>query len=389
MGGCAPAPYRWRSGKSVQAVELGTEGIVAIGRNEGLRLQRCLQALRAGTRTFVYVDSGSTDGSIAMARAAGAHVVELDMSRHFTAARARNAGFEHLMQVAPHTEFVQFVDADCELQPGWIEAGARALRARPDVAAVFGRRRERYPEHSVYNRLCDMEWDTPIGDSRSCGGDALVRTDAFRRVQGYDPGMIAGEEPDLCLRLSRLGLRILRIDAEMTLHDAAMTRWTQWWQRAVRTGHTSAELLAKYGAAPEHRRLRRAVSALFWGVGVPSIALALIVWALIAGNLVLLSATALVCLSAYAVLLARIRRRCRSAGHGPASARVYARSCVLAKLPETWGMLLYFARRSTGRKSRWIEYKDGPRGLVACETSPREVSEPAKRAGVLARNGRG
>jgi len=338
-------------------------GMVAIGRNEGQRLQRCLESLSGQARTIVYVDSGSTDGSLALANSAGAHVVQLDMSSPFTAARARNAGLERLMTVAGDTELVQFIDGDCELDSAWIVKATHVLRDQVDVAVVCGRRRERFPEVSVYNGLCDVEWDTPVGEARACGGDALMRTGAFRLVGGYDQAMIAGEEPDLCLRLKRQGFRILRLDAEMTLHDAAMKRWSQWWQRAVRTGHTTAELLAKYGAAPEHLRLRRALSALFWAVLYPLAWLALLLGAL-STHSAPLSAVALVApLALYVQLLARVQRGCRRAGHSPAVARAYAVSCMLGKWPETWGMLLYSVRRITGRRPRWIEYKDGPRGL--------------------------
>jgi GT2 family glycosyltransferase len=363
----------WVGGAPIQADQTTVEGIVAIGRNEGERLRRCLESLSDRARTIVYVDSGSTDGSLDLARSAGALGVELDRLSPFTAARARNAGFERLMEAAPDTTFVQFIDGDCELDSAWLETATRVLRDRADVAVVCGRRRERFPQASVYNRLCDVEWDTPPGEARACGGDALVSARAFRLVGGYDPAMIAGEEPDLCFRLSRHGFRILRLDAEMTLHDAAMTRWTQWWQRAVRTGHTTTEMLAKHGAAPEHRRLRRALSALFWAVFVPSACLALLIWALTAhgaiGPAPALPAAALVAAALvvpallYALLFARTLRGCRRAGRTPADARAYAASCILAKWPETWGMLLYLAGHLSHRRAGWIEYKDGPRGL--------------------------
>ena len=78
-----------------------------------------------------------------------------------------------------------------------------------------------HPEASVYNRLCDFEWDTPVGDAEACGGDFLARAAAFGSVGGFDERMIAGEEPELCYRLRRGGWRIHRADHAMTLHDAA------------------------------------------------------------------------------------------------------------------------------------------------------------------------
>lgn len=70
----------------------GTVAAVAIGRNEGARLVACLESMVGRVDPIIYVDSGSTDNSVAEARARGAEVVELDMSIPFTAARARNAG---------------------------------------------------------------------------------------------------------------------------------------------------------------------------------------------------------------------------------------------------------------------------------------------------------
>ncbi len=100
---------------------------VVIGRNEGARLVACLASLRGQVRRVVYVDSGSTDGSVAAAEAAGAEVVGLDMGRPFTAARARNAGLARLEGAG----FVQLVDGDCEVRQGWVAAALAALPRIP------------------------------------------------------------------------------------------------------------------------------------------------------------------------------------------------------------------------------------------------------------------
>jgi glycosyltransferase involved in cell wall biosynthesis len=130
---------------------VSTIGVVVIGRNEGERLRRCLESVRSGA--VVYVDSGSSDGSVALARSLGVEVVGLDLSSPFTAARARNAGFERLLQFDPSAEFVQFVDGDCEVAAGWLERARKEFEARSDAAVVCGRLRERFPDATVYNRL--------------------------------------------------------------------------------------------------------------------------------------------------------------------------------------------------------------------------------------------
>ena len=175
-------------------------GVVVIGRNEGERLRRCLSAVCVRNVTVVYVDSNSTDGSSELARTQGAEVVELDLSQPFTAARARNAGFARLEQIDADVRFVQFVDGDCELVDGWLAQASGVLEERPEVAVVCGRRRERFPEQSIYNRLADLEWNTPVGEAKYCGGDAMMRVAAFRQVGGFNPDLIAGEEPELCVR---------------------------------------------------------------------------------------------------------------------------------------------------------------------------------------------
>jgi glycosyltransferase involved in cell wall biosynthesis len=328
-------------------------GVVAIGRNEGERLRLCLSSARGRAAAIVYVDSNSTDGSVEMARQMGVEVVQLDMSIPFTAARARNEGFKRLMQIQPDLDFVQFVDGDCEIVRNWIEKASQELGAHPDWAIVCGRRRERFPALSVYNRICDIEWDTPIGESKWCGGDALVRVEAFKKVNGYNPSVIAGEEPELCVRLRQDGWIIMRLDQDMTMHDAALTRFGQWWKRTVRSGHAYAEGAAMHGAPPERHFVKEVRSNWFWGLILPLTALALI-WPTRGWSLALL-------LVAYDYLFVKVFIRARRGEMiMPAKwAFAWAWFTVLGKFPHVIGQIRYMLGRWSGKKSRLIEYK-GP-----------------------------
>lgn len=333
---------------------MGAIGAVAIGRNEGERLQLCLRSLVGRAAPVVYVDSGSQDDSVARARALGVVVVELPAAVPFTAGRARNAGFERLLELDPGLDAVQFVDGDCELADGWLERAARALDPHPDVAVVCGRRRERFPDASLWNRLCDLEWDTPVGEATACGGDALVRVKAFRDVGGFASDMIAGEEPELCVRLRLAGWRILRIDAEMTLHDAAMTRFAQWWTRMRRAGHAYAEGAFRHGRSPLRHNLRELASTLFWGGLVPSALLAsalLAIWWPPAALVAIASGLGLL------LLYRRIAAYRRARGDAPDTAALYARFTVLGKLPLAWGALACAFGRLRRRRPTLIEYK--------------------------------
>ena len=320
-------------------------GVVAIGRNEGERLRACLTSVIRDAGVTVYVDSGSIDGSVEMARALGAEVVDLDVSRPFTAARARNVGFERLNRLAPEVRFVQFVDGDCEVRTSWLAQAKTFLEDHPDVAVVCGRRRERHPERSVYNLLCDLEWDTPVGEARACGGDALMRVSAVREAGGYRESLIAGEEPELCVRLRAHGWRIWRLDAEMTLHDAGMTRFMQWWQRATRAGFAFAEGARLHGAPPERHWVRESRSALMWGLLLP---LAILASALLWGPWLLLG------FFAYPLQVLRLYRRSAGASGVRASRAMFM---VLGKFAEAFGYLRYLARRWSGGPARLIEYK--------------------------------
>ncbi|HIK40204.1 glycosyltransferase [Thermoleptolyngbya sp. M55_K2018_002] len=323
-------------------------GVVAIGRNEGDRLRQCLSSVVGRAAQVVYVDSGSTDGSVELARSLGAEVVALDLSIPFTAARARNAGFARLLELLPQAEFVQFVDGDCEIVSGWIEQATQALRDHPDWAVVCGRRRERFPDATLYNRLCDMEWNTPVGEAKACGGDALMRVAAVQQVRGYNPALIAGEEPELCVRLRQQGWKIFRLDAEMTLHDANMTRFAQWWKRTKRAGHAYAEGSWLHGAPPERHWVKETRSIWLWGLGIPLGAIALAP---------LTKGLSLLLLLGYPLMAYRIYRYFKQQGYKASDALPYAASCVLGKFPGLAGVLQFHANRLLGRRNALIEYK--------------------------------
>ena len=243
-------------------------GAVAIGRNEGARLRRCLESLSTAA-AVVYVDSGSTDGSVQLALDHGADVIELDMTIPFTAARARNAGFRRLREIASDLSYVQFVDGDSELIGGWPEQALSFLEMHADVGAACGRLRERHPERSIYNWLCEREWERPVGEVRACGGIALMRVKALEAVGGFRDDLIAGEEPELCVRLRAKGWRIWRLDSDMALHDAAMSRFAQWWQRNTRSGYSFAQGAYLHGALPERHFVWESLRPWFWGICLP------------------------------------------------------------------------------------------------------------------------
>lgn len=320
-------------------------GIIVIGRNEGARLERCLDSVRDLGACTVYVDSGSDDGSPDLGRRLGVEVLELDPARPFSAARARNEGFEHLSRLVPGIEYVQFIDGDCELLSGWFQHASKMLDSHPDTAVVAGRLHERDPNASVYNRLCDLEWDAPPGEADEVGGIAMMRASALIRSGGFDSSLIAGEEPELCLRLRHAGWKILRLPTDMAVHDAGMTRFGQWWKRAVRSGHATAEGAWQHGGGPFRYRIRETTSIAFWGAVLP---------AGIAVGSILIHPAALILLAGYPALAARIYRG-RRARANPADSLAYAVFCTLSKFPEALGVGRFHYGRLRGKERGIVE----------------------------------
>ncbi len=243
-------------------------GAVVIGRNEARNLARCLNSVCL-CEAVVYVDSNSTDASVAIATSLGVDVIELDSSMPFTAARARNTGFRSLCSLKPDIKFVVFVDGDCEIIPGWLSRAIKFLEANSNTAAVCGRRLERYPDASIYNAMCHREWDAPIGEVNACGGDSVMRADALRAIGGFNDGQIAHEEPELCGRLRRAGWNVWRIDQSMTLHDAAIYRFRQFYDRNRRAGFGISQCLIGSGCGidPDGQAIIR--RALIWTMILP------------------------------------------------------------------------------------------------------------------------
>ncbi len=331
-----------------------TLGVVVIGRNEGERLRRCLQSVQRCDLPAVFVDSGSTDDSVAIAQSFGYTVIDLDLTVPFTAARARHEGYRRLLDERPDLESVMFVDGDCEIESSWPPTAETFLRQHEDVGIVAGHRSERFPEASVYNRLCDFEWDAPIGEVAAIGGDSIVRVNAYQAAGGFNPSVPAGEEPELCHRIRAAGWKVWRIDTGMTIHDAAMSRFSQWWKRLTRTGYGGFDVERRFGIGVFDRILK---SALAWGVAIPVLAVAVAVAAYqYADGISAVSVLAAVA-GLWALQTLRIAHNTRRSGHSWRRSWEYAWFTMLAKFPIVIGCLKSMWATMTGRGTRIIEYK--------------------------------
>lgn len=326
--------------------------VVVIGRNEGERLKRCLASVQAQVARIVYVDSGSSDDSVAHARSLGIDVVELDTSVPFTAARGRNAGFMALHSSGQMPDFVQFIDGDCLLAPNWISAALAHVSDRPELGIVTGWRSEIDRNRSVYNAMCDFEWHRPAGPIEACGGDMMVRAPAFHALKGFNPQVIAAEDDEFCARLRKSGLRIERLPLSMTRHDAAMTRFSEWWRRSVRSGHGFGQVGDLH---PDHFRPERRRVWLY-GLILPLVFLTGLTLTLL-GKVLAGTVLMVAVLAGYKLSWLRTVQGLVRSGLPLREAMHHGLYLSLSKFPNLIGMLTYLARRWQRRDMNIIEYK--------------------------------
>ena len=316
-------------------------GVVVIGRNEGERLKKCLYSVVKDSYTVIYVDSGSSDNSVEFAKELGIHVVDLDMNKLFTAARARNEGFKALLTISPQIKYVQFVDGDCEVIDGWFEQALSTFFKNVDkgnLAIVFGLCKERFPHASLYNYEADKGWRIQPGYTETCGGNFLILAKVFASAQGFNESLIAGEEPELCLRIRRAGWEILSVSEDMVWHDINLHSFYQWCKRSIRTGHAYAEVAWMHRKFPEKYWYMHNIRIFCWGLLLPLI-------------LVLLSFFNICFLALFFIYPAQIGRLALKEGW------LYAYFCVLAKFPHAIGQGKYILNNLLGKQSQLIEYK--------------------------------
>lgn len=175
-----------------------------------------------GARVLV-VDPGSTDDTAKIAKSLGVEVHSL--GHRAGPALARNRGVERC-----DTDVVLFVDSDCVCHPDVGERVTRAFAADPNLVSLTGSYDTKPPEQNFFSLYMNLRHHFVHQRARREGatfwaGCGAVRTDAFRRVGGFDAAkypMPMIEDLELGLRLRREGLTRLDPDLQVT----HLKRWT-------------------------------------------------------------------------------------------------------------------------------------------------------------------
>lgn len=328
---------------------------VVIGVNAEATLHRCLTSILECNYPqdaihIVYVDGGSFDDSISIAESLpGIRTVRLNPD-HPSPGLGRNAGWK-----TGGAPLVQFLDSDTVLDKNWLRSAVKEFR--PDIGAVAGNRKEMHPEQSVYNWLGSLEWNGGPGDSESFGGDVMVRRQVLEDSGGYDEELVGGEDPELSLRIRSAGWRIKQLDIDMTRHDLAMTRFSQYWKRTYRSGYAFAAVIDKSsekGTPFWRKEFKRIImrGGGFLGFSFLSASVLLVFSATLQ---TLLIATILF---AAALLLLLYPRLCRvkyfmeDKNLERHQARVYAWHCSIVVLPDILGVARFYLGKFFNRPLR-------------------------------------
>jgi cellulose synthase/poly-beta-1,6-N-acetylglucosamine synthase-like glycosyltransferase len=259
-----------------------------------------------------------------------------------------------------NSDIVLFLDGDMTLAPDFVKDSIGEFR-NPAIGVVFGDCRESEPQDSIYNRILDLDWIVPVGLVEYCGGAALIRRELLERIGGYNEHLIAAEDTELCSRIRATGSTILHVDRPMVRHDLAITRFSQYWRRAVRSGYAYAEVaeqISPSDAPVWYRNARR--NRIQGAAMIALIALGPILSIKLGSVMPVMIVIAFI---AALALRTAIRTQWKKS---PLSTRLlHGLHSHLVQIPLLFGQLKYQWDRSRGRSSELIEYKD------SCEPASR------------------
>ncbi len=286
-----------------------------------------------GAVRIFYVSRGySEEGAQIAARFDEVEVLTLHTA-YPTPGAQRNLGWR-----SGDAPFVQLLDADTTLVPDfWTRAMAQF---RQGVAAVRGRREERYPEASAYNWIADVEWNPPPGKCDAFGHDVLIRRSSLETTGGYDEELVGGEEVELSHRVVQEGYTILHLDASMTRHDLVMDSPIPYWRAAYRNGYGFAAVTFRHRKHEKRYWIAELDRiALRGGAAIALIVLALLwtLWTLL-GLVLLIPALALL----LAQKLMGRQRFAKSHYLSQSRSAVYAWHCAFVVVPQFFGIIRFF-----------------------------------------------
>jgi len=208
--------------------------VVIPTRDSARTLESCLQSVRAQTYRdleVLVVDNGSTDGTPEIA----ARLADVLLAAGPERSAQRNAGARFATGPA-----LLFVDSDMVLDPTVVEECAHAVTAGAEVVIIS---EESFGE-GFWARCKRLERSCYVGDA-SIEAARFFSREIFDRVDGYDEGLVGGEDWDLHARVGRAGARVGRITARIW-HDEGRLRLRDLVEKKFRYGKTLGRYVRKH-----------------------------------------------------------------------------------------------------------------------------------------------
>lgn len=310
-----------------------TISCVVIGINCAQTITICLESIKQirypMQPEIIYVDGGSTDNSVSFAKKIdGIKIIELNLINP-TPGKGRNAGWR-----AVHGEWIHFFDSDVIVSEDWLKEAVK--RIDNNTAAIFGWRKERFPNKNWFHLIADLEWERPVAEAKFFGGDVLIRRSALEEVGGYNDSLVDGEDPELSVRIRAKGWKIRGVDSLMCHHDINMANFRQYFRRAIRSGYGYAEassLMLKNG---ERSWFLKTIKLLFKGILV-----------LLLGILAIILKSYVVWIIALGVVFSPLIKTLnfkKNLNLNFSQALSYAFHCSIVWIPQFTGIIKYYFR---------------------------------------------
>jgi GT2 family glycosyltransferase len=195
---------------------------------------------------LVMVDNGSKDDSVPYVKQNFPTVYVIQLKKNYGFAAGNNVGMKYALSMG--ADYIFLLNNDIEAHPDCVTELVNVAENDRSIA-VCASKMLYFNNRDFINgvgvclntyligwdqfngRLNDPSLDVKTECIAACGGAFFVRTDALKRVGLFDPRyFIYFEDVDLCIRLWRIGLKIVTAPKAIIYHkfSATMVEGSQW-----------------------------------------------------------------------------------------------------------------------------------------------------------------
>lgn len=194
--------------------------IIIPSKNEKQNLPRLLSSIRKAQpppKEVIVVDNHSTDGTRKIAKDVWVKIANTTspplriLTKGKERSQQRNAGAK--MALGTH---LLFLDADMELPRTLLEKLQHLISLGAEAVAI----EERAVGHDFWGKAVALERNCYRGQ-QLLEAPRLIEAKTFKRLGGFDPMLVAGEDWDLYQRLKNHGVQIIHTNVHLIHHEAS------------------------------------------------------------------------------------------------------------------------------------------------------------------------